>query len=360
MHWLLLIIVIPYIYILLRICLSLMKIMPFHQGRSPDLYVSVLVACRNEEKNISALLRNISEQDYNPDLFETIIIDDNSSDNTYSNLCSYNGLRNLRVLKNEGTGKKQAIRTGIMACTGNLIITTDADCRMGKGWLTSIASFCSENNPDMVICPVMAEGPAGFFGRFQELEFLSLQGLTAGTASANRPVMCNGANLAFTRESFIRNIDNLHYELPSGVDVFLLHGIKKDPGSRIFWLESEDARVITAAPETISSFLKQRARWISKAGAYKDTFTIALAIVTFVTILLQLSLLAAGFFDPVFWLVYAGVLILKSIPDYLILLNTAVRYRKRNLLRLFIPSAVIYPFYVLVVWFYSLFLRKKW
>jgi biofilm PGA synthesis N-glycosyltransferase PgaC len=293
-------------------------------------------------------------------LFEIIIIDDNSSDNTFKLAASFSGIKNLRVIKNAGTGKKLAIRTGVKTASGKLIITTDADCRMGRRWLSGIASFCSENNPDLVICPVMTESNPGFFGPFQELEFLSLQGITAGTAAAGNPVMCNGANMAFTKESYIKNSDDLHYELISGDDVFLLHSIKKEPGSKILWLESENAVVTTVAPETINLFLKQRARWISKAGSYSDRFTRVLAIVTFVTILLQMFLLIAGIFNPVFLLIFLAALALKSAPDFLILLNTTSRYGKSKLMRWFLPSQIIYPFYMFTVSVYSLMFRGMW
>ena len=84
MKWLLLIILIPYIYILLKISRSLKGIKPYSSVISPDIFVSVIVACRNEENNIPGLLNHISEQDYDPDLFELIITDDNSTDRTFT------------------------------------------------------------------------------------------------------------------------------------------------------------------------------------------------------------------------------------------------------------------------------------
>ena len=53
---------------------------------------------------------------------------------------------------------------------------------MGEKWIRTIASFYEHNKPDMIICPVQLEKRNGFFRRFQELEFLSLQGITAGSA----------------------------------------------------------------------------------------------------------------------------------------------------------------------------------
>jgi glycosyltransferase involved in cell wall biosynthesis len=357
MQWLLLFILVPYLYLLLKTFVGLIKIRPYHPSGTPGVFLSVIVACRNEEKNIAALLSDIVAQTYNNDLFELIIVDDNSSDRTSDFLSEFREVKNLRVLKNTGSGKKSAIKTGVEACRGTIIVTTDADCRIGKEWLITIASFFSDHNPEMIICPVKMEGGRGFFQRFQELEFLSLQGVTAGTAVAGKPVMCNGANLVFTKDSYLKNSGNLHFELASGDDVFLLHSIMKGPG-KILWLESENAVVTTRCSQVSGSFLNQRARWVSKSGAYNDRYTQMLAIITFVTILLEWFLLIAGIFNSVFLLVLLAVFLLKSLPDFLILRNTAIRYKKKKLLWFFLPGQLIYPFYVISVLIYY-FLTKS-
>jgi cellulose synthase/poly-beta-1,6-N-acetylglucosamine synthase-like glycosyltransferase len=358
MQWLLLILIIPYIYLLILIYRSLTQIKSYQPHPVQDAFLSVVVACRNEEKNLPVLLKHLSGQDYNPDLFEVILIDDNSSDSTLLAASDFKGIRNLIVLRNSGKGKKAAVRNGVATSTGNLIITTDADCRMGHNWLKTIASFFEENKPEMIICPVELESGKGFFQRFQELEFLSLQGITAGTAFSQRPVMCNGANMAFTKEVYNRHMGDLHDELITGDDVFLLHAIKGEPENKIMWLESAEAKVTTNTSETVYSFLKQRARWVSKAGAYKDTSTQVLEIVTFVTILLQFSLLITGIFNPVFLWIFLVAFLLKSVPDYLILQNTTTRYGRKSLMKLFLPGQLIYPVYVLVVFFYFLISKK--
>jgi glycosyltransferase involved in cell wall biosynthesis len=349
MQWLLLIIIIPYIYLLLKIYRNLLKIKPYHSGTDTELFLSVIVACRNEETNLPALLSDISAQVYNNNLFELIIIDDHSSDRTFLLASEFRGIKNLRVLENSGKGKKLAIRTGVEACRGDLIITTDADCRIGNSWLKTIVSFYNENKSGLIICPVKMDSHRGFFHKFQELEFLSLQGVTAGTAVAEKPVMCNGANLAFTKEIYYKHIENLHDEMVSGDDIFLLHSIKKEAVSKICWLESQEATLTTLSAENINSFLKQRSRWISKAGIYNDRFTKILAIVSFSTIFLQIVTLVAGIFDTDFLMIFFAIFLIKSVPDFLILQNTASRYGKNNIMRWFLPSEIIYPFYVMSV-----------
>lgn len=350
MYWLLLLISIPYLYIILRVYKSLRGIRSFTAASTPDTFISVVAACRNEEASLPFLLADIAAQDYPPSLFEVIISDDNSSDKTHDVASGFPGIKNLRVLRNRGSGKKAALRTAVSEARGNLVVAVDADSRMEPGWLKTIVSFHEKEGSDMIICPVMLEAEGrGFFLRFQELEFLGLQAITAGSAAAGDPLMCNGANLFFTKKSFERHAFHLHDELASGDDIFLLHRMKADGSSRISWLESADARVRTNALHSPAEYLRQRARWISKAGSYKDLSTKFTALATLAVVLLQPAALIAAFAGIRFLLLYPALLLAKSLPDYLVLRNTAVRYGKRYLLKWFIPSQLIYPFYVIAV-----------
>jgi biofilm PGA synthesis N-glycosyltransferase PgaC len=358
MHWLPVILIIPYFFLFLRIYRDLLKIKAFTSSSDPETFVSVVVACRNEQKYLPLLLNCIAGQDYPEELFEIIIVDDSSTDSTYEIAADFKGIQNITAVNNNGRGKKEAVRTGINASIGSLIITTDADCRMDKRWIRTISSFYEKHKPDMIICPVQVESKTGFFGRFQELEFLSLQGITAGSAFSGNGIMCNGANLSFSREAYLEHSENMHYEIASGDDIFFLHSLKKQSGSKILWLESTEAMVTAAPSPTIGSFLKQRRRWISKGKSYNDKNTILFGIVTFVTILLQVTVLAAGLFNPAFFYVFLTIFLLKSVPDFLILRNTSLRYGKSELMRWFLPAQIIYPFYVLGVFFYSIISLK--
>jgi cellulose synthase/poly-beta-1,6-N-acetylglucosamine synthase-like glycosyltransferase len=360
MEWLFLIILIPYLYHIIKIWKALSGIEAFRSEKDPGIFISVIIACRDEEKDLPRLLADISVQEYDHDHYEVVVVDDNSTDTTADTARSFRGIRNLRVISSSGKGKKQAVRTGIEASAGSFAVTTDADCRVGRKWLNTIASFAEEKHPAMIINPVVINAGSGFFNKFQELEFLSLQGITAGTAALGNPVMCNGANLGIEKAAWLRNAGRLHDELVSGDDVFLLHSLKSEDEPGIMWLESADAEAATRGSLSLISFLRQRGRWISKAGYYSDQYTRQLGIVTFVTILAQVLLFLPGFFDPVFFMVFTVFTVLKSIPDLLILHNTTGRYGKRELLRWFVPSQFVYPLYVVSVLPFSFRGRSEW
>ena len=360
MLWYCLIPAIFYFLLIRQIYSFLKSVKPVDFSNSPDIQVSVIVPCKNEEGNLPFILKDLGMQDYNPDLFEVLVIDDNSSDNTFQVASLYKGIRNYSCVKSLDRGKKGAIFRAAEISTGELIITTDADCRMGPGWISAHASVYSRYNPDLIIGPVQLEEGSGFTGKFQELEFLSLQGITAGTAQEGKPVMCNGANLSFKKTSFLRHSLNLINEIQSGDDVFLLHSLKRDPSARIRLLNTQEGLVTTKQCNTLFSFIRQRARWISKAGKYRDAFTINIAIITFATVLSLIFLLIAGMFIPELLYVFLIALVVKSIADFLLLKEVTSRYNKKHLLRWFLPSQAVYPFYVMVVAIASLFTGEKW
>ena len=349
MYWLTAILILPYFFIFMRVWRSLQRIKFFNSSGGQIHYISVLIPCKNESQNLPFLLNNLALQDYPPDSFEVIIIDDNSTDRTFEVASDYKKIKNLSVIKNKGRGKKAAIRTGVTFSSGKLILTTDADCKPGGKWLKTIGTFYTDNIPDMIICPVQLENKKGIFYRFQEIEFLSLQGVTAGFANTGNAIMCNGANLSFTKEAYSRHNGNLHDDIPSGDDIFLLHSLKKDPISKVLWLESADALAIAASSTGIKQFFKQRNRWISKSKAYNDRATIIAGLVTFLANITILSLITAAIFKSEFIQVLVFAFIIKAIPDFLILYNTTARYNRKPLMKWFLPSEIIYPFYVLGV-----------
>jgi len=350
MIWLAVILVLPYSILLFRIYRGSRKIKQFRPADQSRQFISVIIACRNEEDNLPLILSDLASQNYPEDLFEVIVVDDCSSDNTAETALLFKAqVPNLRVIENSGTGKKAAIREGVNAAKGSLILTTDADCRIGPLWLSTISSFSSETGAGLIIGPVKMMSTGSFASDFAMIEFLALQGITKGTAETGDPSMCNGANLAFRKMLYLENEGELHPEIPSGDDIFLLHAAKRRKTSAIRWIESPDAVAETRAPDTLVKVFNQRKRWLSKASIYKDRISIQLGIVTFVTILLQAMLTVSLAFDPVYIYMYLAVLFLKSVPDFLLIYNTAKSYSMRKALRWFIPSQLIYPFYVLIV-----------
>ncbi len=343
-----------YVFLLLYYISSWLKEKIYSPSQKEfSTFASILIPARNEEHNIENILTDIFRQNFPANLYEVIVVDDNSEDNTKlktENLIRNqvgNKIPNLKFLESIAQGKKNAILTGINRAKGELIITTDADCRMGKNWLSTIVSFYEKYKPEMIIAPVCFHNEKNLFGKMQSLEFISLLGITAGSALANNPLMCNGANLAYKKKSFfsVNGFDG-NEKTPSGDDVLLMLKLKKKYPGKIKYLKSREGIVFTEPQQNFSGFINQRLRWVSKSSFYSD---FSLNAVSWFVLLFNLSILIFGalsFFKKGFAEIFLVSFLAKIFIDFLFLLLTASFFRRKSLLWLYFPLQIIYVFYV--------------
>ena len=321
--------------------------------------ISVIVACRNEEDHVRQLISCLAQQSYQN--FELIFVNDHSDDATRNYIKSaQQTFPKIQLVDATGFGKKNGLKEGILKATGELIITTDADCLPSYHWLESIACFYMKYQSDLIICPVKLSGKDNLFSNLQALEFTSLIASGAGACGAGMPVLCNGANLAFTKKSWMNSLGDLHEEEMSGDDMFLLESIKKSRGS-IRFLKSESAFVITKPSKTVTEFIHQRRRWASKSSAYTDWQLIITAGLVFFANLGLLVLLSLSFISPVSLLLFLTLFLLKYVVDTLFL-SFVNPFFQFNHLRIYsFLLSIVYPFYIVFVAISSfLFKPGKW
>lgn len=321
--------------------------------------VSIVIAARNEENNISNCINDIIKQNYPKELFEIIIVDDASTDNTVNSiekiiLKNSDCKINLLKLKDDTTisaHKKRAISEGIKNATRELIITTDADCRMNENWLSSIISFYEKNNCKMIIAPVQFLKSGNIFQKFQQLEFTGLIGITAAAAFLNEPIMCNGANLLYEKNAFnsLNGFESSENKA-SGDDVFLMLKFKKEfSAGAIKFIKSKDAIVWTSAKSSVSEFISQRKRWASKSTNYNDFSTTIVALIVFLTNISIVVSIVLLFINPVFIGVCFTVFGIKCVVDFIFFLSISKFFGIRNLLWVVIPEQLLYIFYVAII-----------
>lgn len=271
-----------YVFVVTTFIVGWIKIKPFQQKHEkPGTFVSIIIAARNEEEKIAKTITDILAQSYPKALFELIIIDDHSTDGTANIVKSFAGVKliELRASKVLNSYKKMAIQTAIGEAQGDLIVTTDADCRMGSGWLSEIVAYYETTGCKMISSPVAYFEEKSVFEQLQSLEFAYLIGLGASTIGNKNPSTCNGANLAYEKKAFFevggfKGID----DLASGDDELLLHKMAAIYGDKIGFLKNRQAVVYTHAKPTLGEFIQQRRRWASKSTRYKDKSVIILGI----------------------------------------------------------------------------------
>lgn len=326
--------------------------------------VSVLVPFRDEARNLAALIDALMGQDYPSEKVELIFIDDHSTDGGAEIVEEKVGNRSFQLLSmDKQFGKKAALRKGVEAATNELIITTDADCKMGEKWLESMMAYFQNDKPHLLVGPLAFQKQNGLWIALVRAEFAALIASTAGAIGINRPFMSNGANLGFSRSLYLSlGNDDLKTNVASGDDVFLLHAIKKKFAKKaiITFAANKDALVITQATSSLKDFFSQRLRWASKSKFYRDAFTIT---VSFLVFLGNLNLIL-GFLATVSGLLKVeflmGYFVIKWLMDSLLIYATKKwNPLQPNLIATFLLS-LLYPFYIIAVALLSLLFKPHW
>ncbi len=324
--------------------------------KSPSTPVSIITACKNEIQHLPQLFQALNKQTYQN--FEFILVDDGSTDGSfeYAQQASSN-FSNLNLLKNQGKGKKHAIKTGIYQTNNELIISHDADSIPSTEWLETIVSFYEENPADMIICPVKTGSNGSFFQEMQQFEFASLVGSGAGAVGAGVPLLCNGANLAFTKSAWLASEQELHFDEPSGDDIFLLQSIKRKKG-QIRFLKSSKAMTTTQSSPTLKSFLNQRIRWAGKRVAYKDFMLAFTGFTVFASSFVILASLILAVFNQKYLELFLFVFTLKWFVDFIFLKRIKELFALKNIFSKSFLLSLIYPFYILFTASKALFGKK--
>ena len=238
--------------------------------------VSVIVAARDEERHLPALIERLVRQDY-PDL-EIIVVNDRSTDETGKILEVYADrfpkLRTLEVTatSQEMPAKKFALQLGIAASTGEILCFTDADCVPPSSWVSSLVK-CFDESTGLVAgySPYLPDsekrvGPFLFgFLRFEELRAAIW---TAGSISWNLGWLCTGRNLAYRRTIWdeVGGYEKIKHSI-SGDDDLFLQIVRRTTNWKIRYVPGSESHVSTTPPYSMAEFLNQRTRHFS-AGKF--------------------------------------------------------------------------------------------
>jgi cellulose synthase/poly-beta-1,6-N-acetylglucosamine synthase-like glycosyltransferase len=302
--------------------------------------VSVIVPARNEELNILHCLDAIAVQSFPKELIEVIIVDDHSDDKT---LAIINGWADEQTFNTKtislssGTGKKQAISEAIKTATGELIVTTDADCTMSREWLLTIVAYYEKHSPEMIVGMVTLNEKKYFLSLFQSLELIGLTGIGGAGIYFDRPLLCNGANLAYTKKAF-EETGGYHFseKSSSGDDTTLMFRVAKKNIGSVHFLKSLQAVVYTNPVSSWAELMNQRKRWGSKVIRQGNFSAIAISLLVFS--------------DFVSWKIPVLLLLMKVIPEFVLLRDALSFYQKKiSAINIFLSQLLYAPYLIIAV-----------
>lgn len=325
---------------------------PSPQIKYPLPDTTLVIPFRNEKNNLPVLISSLEKQLMKP---EVLFINDHSTDG--GELLPE--MRAFQVLNNIGEGKKQASATGIERAQTDCVLFTDADCILPQNYCSLLSNELNQNY-DLVYGPVLYQ--QSYRKNWHPLFFLdqlSLTGVSIGLGQFGVFTYCSAAALGVRKTSGISFSSDLRKSgNKSGDDQQMLDAVKKMNG-RIKALTVKEATVITAVPQTLGEFLRQRLRWGQKASGYTNPSLVALTLLVFFThwaIIYCICACFSGYCELMqLWPVYAKLLI-----DFLFLFLVGYKLGYTKPIMFFIPAWIFNLLYVPLVGILGLFYAGTW
>ncbi len=332
-------------------------------------FVSVVIAARNEEKNIKPLIKSLLKQSYPKNKFEVIIINDRSTDNTLKILNqSKTFLSQLLVLNVKTTPigwapKKWALKFGIDQSNGEIILQTDADCIVPQKWIEKIVTQFSDKSVGFVAAPSPMGSSNSLIDKLFFLDSMAQDAISASGFLNNIALTCSGRNISF-RKAIYNHVDGYvgTESIPSGDDDLLMHKIYNLHKYKMIFLLSKDVVVLSDAPKTFKQFLLQRMRFASKGLLYYkiDTNTIFRLILPLILItnIFCFYFLICFLNNPTIYLLI--LFIIKNLADLYITYNYHYSIDQPFSFLSFSFLSIIHPIYIITFGIIGSLINVRW
>lgn len=328
--------------------------------------VSVIVPAHNEAQNIGSCLAALIRQDYPAELLEIVVVDDRSDDGTgdiVQRLAEeYPYVRLVRV-EHTPPGfapKKFAIHQGIQSARGEIILTTDADCRPPRTWVRSMVSYFDRATGAVVGFSPLVLGPSNPLLRaLYRLDSLALASLAAGSVGIHYPLTCSGRNFAYRRQVYVElGGFGKFAAVGSGDDDLLLGRIRDETAWKIRYAFAKQSHVPARPVSSAKALWNQRTRHASKALLYAWPIRAIAAWVYAVNLGFLALVVRAVVADSAG--VFAAAWLLKWLPEFLLLHRTARALQFPSPLWMVPVVSVVHAAYVLVFGFLGQVRSFEW
>lgn len=320
---------------------------------------SVVVAARNEYKNLQQLVPSLLEQVY--ENFEIIIVNDRSDDESFDFLMQLKNNPRVKVvfvdhLPDHVNSKKYALTLGIKAASNDILILTDADCLpASRNWLKGMVS-AYEKGTNIVIGYSPYRKEKGFLNSVIRFE-THMTGIMYLSAAANKmPYMGVGRNLSYRKEFFLKNKGfNGFQEVTGGDDDLFIN--KTAGASDVNIALSPDCTTVSIPKRSWKEYLNQKIRHLSVGKYYRNSDKIFTGLFSLLHISSWIAFTIVLIFD--FYPLIFGLLFLLS--HILFILNFRMLNTKSGTyFSLWVVPFVdfIYGFFYIFVGIRTLFTKK--
>lgn len=328
--------------------------------------VSVVIAARNEAKTLPQLLTALANQTYSNNLFEVIVANDSSTDRTaeiveeFSAKWPFIKLHNVTGRENAASPKKNALGQVIELATGEIILSTDADCLVGKYWIESMVAHYKDD-VQMVVgfskTKLSSFSKSSFVRRFEHFDCNSMFSANAGAVATDKYFSCTGQNISYRKSAFqsVGGFEKIKNYI-SGDDVNLMQLYRLE-GYKVVFAFSDHSFAVTRPIENWTQLLNQRSRWASNTKLQlrlnPEFFFYLMA--AFATTIGPWILL---FISP--WIAISLIL-LRMAGEYRFLKRSFEVFKIENKILKFYPIwFIMQPIYMIVVASFGMFNVFRW
>jgi len=226
---------------------------------------TVIVAARNEENNIYKCLMSLDKLEYPDNKLEIIIVDDDSTDNTESIIQKFiSDKSKFKLIKpekdfGETIGKARAIANAIEIASGEIVLTTDADCIVSSTWAKTIASYFQEDVA--MVCGYTNQNYSNLFEAVQDMDFIFLLTVGAGAINLGKPLSAIGNNMSYRKSEYkaVGGYANIDFSVTE--DFQLLMALNKLKNKKIIYPVDPGSLVTSEPCSDIKTLYRQKKRW---------------------------------------------------------------------------------------------------
>lgn len=315
------------------------------RARTPS--VSIIIAARNEEKNIARCLDSMARLTYPQGLLEIVVVDDRSMDGTrtivdrYAKICPRITLVTTNPEEGNLRGKTNAVTHGIESSTGEIILFTDADCMVPEDWVQETVKYYVDEKVG-IVAGFTSLDAQGWFRAMQALDWYILFSAAAALIRMGFPVTAVGNNLSVRRSAY--EAAGGYRTIPFSVteDYALVHAVSEKTGYSIRLPLDPRTVVRSQACGTWKELYHQKKRWFT-GGRDMEFKNLLLFSLTYIAhLLIPAVILVTG--SAVAW----AALGVKVLADFVLALPAVSAFGKW-------PLLLSFPFYELYYWFYVLY-----
>lgn len=220
--------------------------------------VSVLVPCYNEQDTIGGTVESLLRLRYPKKKLQILLIDNNSSDNTFNIMSSYEKHDQVKVLFCAEQGKHVALNYGLEHADTDLVATLDADSFIAPQALERVVEvFNQDSEVQSVVSSIIIYRPKNLVQLAQKAEYEMSIYVKNMLAQIGGLHVTPGPFSVFRRGIF--DAVGNYKQAYNTEDCEIAMRIQKN-GYKIWYCA--DSYVYTVCPDTIAKLFKQRIRWM--------------------------------------------------------------------------------------------------